>query len=99
MSHLIALQAWPERGHSCPPHGLPPQDAVRNVRAPLLGRVLFLGGTLLTLSAARGENWPEFRGPTGQGRSAAHNLPVEWSATKNVAWKQPIRLALCVCAI
>ncbi|MEI7729786.1 MAG: PQQ-binding-like beta-propeller repeat protein [Verrucomicrobiota bacterium] len=35
-------------------------------------------------------DWPEFRGPTGQGISAAKNLPVEWSASKNVAWKQAI---------
>ncbi|MEO6245528.1 MAG: PQQ-binding-like beta-propeller repeat protein [Opitutaceae bacterium] len=32
-------------------------------------------------------DWPEFRGPTGQGTSAATGLPVEWSDTKNVAWK------------
>jgi outer membrane protein assembly factor BamB len=32
-------------------------------------------------------DWPEFRGPTGQGISAATGLPAEWSPTKNVAWK------------
>lgn len=36
------------------------------------------------------EDWPQFRGPTGQGMSTAKNLPVEWSATKNVAWKAEI---------
>lgn len=30
--------------------------------------------------------WPEFRGPTGQGISEAKNVPVKWSATENVAW-------------
>lgn len=40
--------------------------------------------------AAPAENWSEFRGPTGQGHSAARNVPLEWSATKNVAWKQTI---------
>ncbi len=39
---------------------------------------------------ASGENWPEFRGPTGQGLSAASGVPVKWSATENVAWKQAI---------
>ncbi|HSU66920.1 MAG TPA: PQQ-binding-like beta-propeller repeat protein, partial [Tepidisphaeraceae bacterium] len=34
--------------------------------------------------------WPQFRGPTGQGLSAATGLPVEWSASKNVAWKVEI---------
>ena len=38
----------------------------------------------------RAEDWPEFRGPTGQGTSSARHLPVEWSNTKNVAWKQVI---------
>lgn len=41
---------------------------------------------LSRLSAAETE-WPQFRGPTGQGISAAANLPVEWDATTNVAWK------------
>ncbi len=31
--------------------------------------------------------WPQFRGPLGQGISEAKNVPVEWSATSNVAWK------------
>jgi len=43
----------------------------------------------LTASHA-GTDWPEFRGPTGQGHATAAGLPLEWSATKNVAWKQPL---------
>lgn len=35
-------------------------------------------------------NWPEFRGPTGQGISSATNLPLTWCTNKNVAWKTPI---------
>lgn len=35
-------------------------------------------------------SWPEFRGPTGQGHAQDAALPLEWSATKNVAWKQSI---------
>ncbi|HKQ36926.1 MAG TPA: PQQ-binding-like beta-propeller repeat protein [Verrucomicrobiae bacterium] len=34
--------------------------------------------------------WPEFRGPTGQGISTATNLPVVWSTTSNVVWRQTI---------
>jgi len=40
----------------------------------------------LHVSAAETE-WPQFRGPTGQGISAATGLPTEWDANKNVAWK------------
>lgn len=42
---------------------------------------------LLSTAVARAEEWPRFRGPTGQGVSAEASLPTEWSATKNVAWK------------
>ena len=34
--------------------------------------------------------WPQFRGPAGQGISAATGIPVEWGATENVAWKVEI---------
>src|SRR6266704_4079031 len=56
-------------------------------------RPLYLYSSLLGLaciSPAHAENWPEFRGPTGQGTYAGKNLPIEWSTTKNVAWKRPI---------
>jgi outer membrane protein assembly factor BamB len=42
-----------------------------------------------SLNAPRAE-WPEFRGPTGQGHSTEHGLPVEWSETQNVRWKVPL---------
>lgn len=35
-------------------------------------------------------NWPGWRGPNSAGISAEKNLPDEWSATKNVAWKTAI---------
>ena len=34
--------------------------------------------------------WNQFRGPNGDGKSLAKNLPVEFSETKNVRWKTPI---------
>jgi outer membrane protein assembly factor BamB len=52
---------------------------------------LLIASLLLALPvSSRAENWPEFRGPTGQGHYAGASLPIEWSTTKNVAWKQPI---------
>lgn len=36
------------------------------------------------------EDWPEFRGPTGQGHSTERGLPLTWSETKNVKWKVAI---------
>ncbi len=50
-----------------------------------------LTAVILTASSStHAESWPEFRGPTGQGHSTARHLPLEWSGTKNVAWKQPL---------
>jgi outer membrane protein assembly factor BamB len=45
-------------------------------------------GLLARVCAA--DAWPEFRGPTGQGRLDKGSLPTEWSKTKNVAWQQTI---------
>src|SRR5262245_54127376 len=39
---------------------------------------------------ARAEDWQQFRGPTGQGHYTGKPLPIEWSTTKNVVWKQAI---------
>lgn len=42
-----------------------------------------------TLSIA-GENWPQFRGPSGDGVANSTNLPVSWSEDENIAWKTEI---------
>ena len=42
------------------------------------------------LQAAPSAQWPQFRGPTGQGHSSESGIPVEWSETKNVVWKVPV---------
>ncbi|MEZ6103600.1 MAG: PQQ-binding-like beta-propeller repeat protein [Pirellulaceae bacterium] len=42
------------------------------------------------VSPCHAENWPDFRGPDGQGRSNAQELPVHWSETENIAWKTAI---------
>jgi outer membrane protein assembly factor BamB len=43
------------------------------------------------LRAAAGD-WPEFRGPTGDGQVPAAGLPLRWSETNNVRWKTEIPL-------
>lgn len=32
-------------------------------------------------------DWPQLRGPKGQGHANAKNLPIRWSETENVRWK------------
>src|SRR5216683_6612550 len=38
----------------------------------------------VTVSAA---DWPQWRGPQGSGIADEKDLPEQWSATENVAWK------------
>lgn len=45
---------------------------------------------LTSVGLAQAADWPQFRGPEGQGHSAAHHLPLEWNATNHVVWKQSI---------
>jgi outer membrane protein assembly factor BamB len=42
---------------------------------------------LLVESFAFAADWPEFRGPGGQGISGELNLPVTWSEKDNIRWK------------
>jgi hypothetical protein len=44
----------------------------------------------IAISAARGENWPGWRGPDRNGVSHEMGLPLTWSDTENVAWKVPL---------
>ena len=53
-------------------------------------RKLILFALLLFPTLARGENWPGWRGPRGDGGSAEANVPTAWSATENVLWKTPL---------
>jgi outer membrane protein assembly factor BamB len=45
---------------------------------------------LAAADPARGEDWPQFRGPTGQGLSSETGLPLDWSESRNVLWKVPV---------
>ena len=45
---------------------------------------------LLAAAAFASEDWPQFRGPTGDGHSNATGLPLTWSETENVRWKTAI---------
>jgi outer membrane protein assembly factor BamB len=39
----------------------------------------------------RADEWPAWRGPDGSGHAAdAHDLPIMWSETENIAWKTPL---------
>lgn len=48
-----------------------------------------VSGFLLALLFASGD-WPQFRGPRADGHVVEMTTPLEWSDTKNVAWKTSI---------
>ncbi|MBI4601051.1 MAG: PQQ-binding-like beta-propeller repeat protein [Planctomycetes bacterium] len=48
--------------------------------------IFLLAGGTAALAAPAGD-WPQFRGPGGQGTSAAKGLPAAWSAEKDLVWK------------
>ena len=45
---------------------------------------------ILSATALAQSNWPEFRGPAGDGHSEAKDLPVTFGETDHVKWKTPI---------
>ena len=54
-------------------------------------RLLYSFYFLLSFHATPSAQWPQFRGPGGQGHAAAGQVPLEWSETRNVVWKTPLR--------
>lgn len=61
---------------------------------PVVARRTVLIALLISLAliqrVAAPQDWPEFRGPTGQGHSNESGLPFDWSESRNVIWKTPV---------
>lgn len=59
-----------------------------------VGRSFNFAALIVLLSfvplAAHGEDWPQFRGPDGQGHSSEPRFPVSWSETERIAWRTAI---------
>ncbi len=53
----------------------------------LRSTLFLLVAALLPVDAG---NWPQFRGPDGQGHSSETLIPTTWSASQGIAWKTPI---------
>ena len=53
--------------------------------------VRFAAAALLcATTAVHASDWPQFRGPTGQGHAPDRSAPLTWSETENVAWKAAV---------
>jgi outer membrane protein assembly factor BamB len=55
------------------------------IKAMITAAVL-MGG----MPVAEAEDWPQFRGSTGQGVSSEKSVPLTWSDTDNIAWKTTV---------
>lgn len=53
-------------------------------------RTVLAAIVLLAGPPALAQEWPEFRGPGGQGHSAERGLPLRWDESTNVSWKTRI---------
>ncbi|MEC9091568.1 MAG: PQQ-binding-like beta-propeller repeat protein, partial [Planctomycetota bacterium] len=51
------------------------------------GYLFCAGLCLLVGSSIVADDWPQFRGPNSDGQAKGSATPLEWSDTKNVAWK------------
>ena len=43
-------------------------------------------GSLLPASVMEASDWPQFRGPSGNGMTVEASYPLEWSESNNLAW-------------
>jgi outer membrane protein assembly factor BamB len=55
----------------------------------ILQKCLLFGALLIALPITA-EDWPQFRGPGGEGHSSEKNLPYQWSESQNILWKSRI---------
>src|SRR5438105_15904852 len=65
-------------------------DSSKSFNLRTFRMVFFFMLAALCSNARAGDNWPEFRGPSGDGHADAVGLPIRWSETENVKWKVAI---------
>src|SRR5262245_59830266 len=55
-------------------------------------RLLAAFTLLLFATLTFADDWPAWRGPTGQGQCFEKNLPLKWSDKENVKWKVKLEM-------
>ena len=72
-------------------HDTSPMQRLRRVSIAAVARQLTVCVVVLLAAwNATADQWPEFRGPDGQGHSDEQGLPLDWSESRNVLWKAAI---------
>src|SRR5437762_3243790 len=46
--------------------------------------------SLLFTGSSAGDDWPQFRGPSGDGKSVVRSAPTTWSESESIRWKVAI---------
>jgi outer membrane protein assembly factor BamB len=70
-----------------------PEELSRPNTPQFVGRQFIPTAALLLLLATASTpaaNWPQWRGPNGDGISPETTVPVKWSATENISWRTPV---------
>jgi outer membrane protein assembly factor BamB len=49
--------------------------------------IAFFAAVVAGGDARADQNWPQFRGPRGDGTSTARKVPLTWSESNNIAWR------------
>ena len=57
---------------------------------PRLRIVLTLAIFISATAVTHAEDWPQFRGPGGQGQAVGTGWPLRWSEQENVVWHVPL---------
>src|SRR6185369_3409593 len=86
-------------GKAPPSAGVPPGNGLAadgstvlltRAHVTILRFLPLIWATVLAVSACANTDWPQFRGPNGDGHSDARDLPIAWSESENVNWKTPV---------
>ena len=83
----ISGRSWPLLPRATDLARVPAQASSR---AGIRRVLLLVAASALCLRLAASDDWPQFRGPNGDGHSEARGLPLRWSETQNVIWKTPV---------
>ncbi len=61
----------------------------RSAASPSLA-IVALSLALCSAASLSAENWPQWRGPYGNGISGEKDVPTKWSKDDNIAWRLPL---------
>lgn len=69
---------------------MPFGESRRRSRRALLAVAVLFAGSFSVTALLGGDDWPEFRGPTGQGHAEGEGFPRDWNDSAALAWRRPV---------